>query len=102
MSEVVSQDVLSILTLEGLKHPKLQPLKWLSFLFLSHLGNLTDKRPLVFLPLVHTIYLRLALYPHQKPPVRQDTFFHRLILSLEAPGFSYSSSSAFLYCMASL
>lgn len=29
MSEVVSLHVLSILTLEGLKHPKLQPLKWL-------------------------------------------------------------------------
>lgn len=75
MSEVVSQDVLSILTLEGLKHPKLQPLKWLSFLFLSHLGNLTDKRPLVFLPLVHTIYLRLALYPPKSPQCDKTPFF---------------------------
>lgn len=74
MSEVVSQDVLSILTLEGLKHPKLQPLKWLSFLFLSHLGNLTDKRPLVFLPLVHTIYLRLALYPPKAPSATRHLF----------------------------
>lgn len=74
MSEVVSQHALSILTLEGLKHPKLQPLKWLSFLFLSHLGNLTDKGPPVFLPLVHTIYLRLALYPPKTPSATRHLF----------------------------